>query len=99
MRPEYSQSGQYRALVPPKTAYAGMTADTPCLGVANVLLVAAKAKASLVTAVLDEMFKNLDAIHKIHAEARKLTLATAATVTAVPFHMAAEAYYKARGVL
>ncbi|PPE77382.1 C4-dicarboxylate ABC transporter substrate-binding protein, partial [Kaistia algarum] len=91
--------GLYVPLVLPKTAYAGMTADTPCVGIANALIVSAKAEDSLVEALLTGIFDNLDAIHKIHPEAARLTLATAATSSAVPFHPAALAFYKARGVL
>lgn len=91
--------GLYVPLTLPKTAYAGMTADTPCLGVANALIVSAKAEDSLVEALLTSIFDNLDAIHKIHPEAARLTLATAAGPSAVPFHPAALAFYKARGVL
>ena len=96
---ETKYPGQYRPFLLPKTAYAGMTADTPGLGVANVLIVPTKAEDSLVTTILDGMFANLDEIHKVHPEARKLALATAAVKTAVPFHPAAEAYYRAKGAL
>lgn len=89
--------GLYRQLTLPKSAYAGMTSDVPSLGVANVLIVSAKAKDGLVTAVLDGIFDRLDAIHKLHPEAARLTLASAAAATAVPFHPAAAAFYKAKG--
>ena len=89
--------GLYRRLTLPKSAYAGMTADTPCLGVANVLVVSPKADDAFVTAALTGIFDNLDAIHKAHSEAAKLSLKGAATATAIPFRPAAEAFYKARG--
>lgn len=89
--------GLYRDLALPKSAYSGMKADVPCLGVANVLIVSATAEGALVTAVLNGIFDNLPSIHKAHPEAARLTLAGAAAATAVPFHPAAEAFYKAKG--
>ncbi|MBN9059345.1 MAG: TAXI family TRAP transporter solute-binding subunit [Rhizobiales bacterium] len=89
--------GLYRPLTLPKSAYAGMAADVSGLGVANVLIVSVKAKDALVTELLEGIFDNLDAIHKLHPEAAKLSLASAAAATAVPFHPAAEAFYKAKG--
>ncbi len=71
----------------------------PGLGVANLLLVPSAIDGEFVTRVLETFFGNLDQLHKIHPEARKLTLAGAARRTAVPFHPAAEAFYRSRGVL
>jgi TRAP transporter TAXI family solute receptor len=96
---EEKYPGLYRPAVLPMTAYAGMTADVPCLGVANVLIVSAKADERFVTTVLDGIFANVELIRGSHPEARKLSLDTAALRTAVPFHPAAEAYYASRGVL
>lgn len=89
--------GLYRQLTLPKSAYAGLGADLPTLGVANVLIVSAKAKNDFIAAVLAGIFDNLDTIHKAHPEAARLALGSAAAGTAVPFHPAAEAFYKARG--
>jgi uncharacterized protein len=69
------------------------------LGVANVLVVPAKAPEALITTVLNGIFGNLEEVQKLHPEARKLTLQAAAARTAVPFHPTAEAFYKAKGVL
>ncbi|MCX5577372.1 TAXI family TRAP transporter solute-binding subunit [Kaistia terrae] len=89
--------GLYRQLVLPKSAYAGLKADVPSLGVANILTVSAKAEDAFVTATLNGIFDNLGAIHKSHPEAAKLALTSAGVATAVPFHPAAEAFYKAKG--
>ena len=91
--------GLYRPFLLPKAAYAGMTEDVPGLGVANVLVVPAKAPEALITTVLNGIFDNLEEVQKLHPEARKLSLQTAAARTAVPFHPAAEAFYKGKGVL
>ncbi|HEV2558107.1 MAG TPA: TAXI family TRAP transporter solute-binding subunit [Microvirga sp.] len=96
---EKKYPGQYRTFNLPKDAYAGMTEDSQGLGVANVLLVSAKAKDDFIKTVLDGMFNNVEEVQKLHPEARKLTLKNAAVRTAVPFHPAAEAFYKSKGVL
>jgi hypothetical protein len=38
-------------------------------------------------------------VQKIHPDARQLSLKGAAARTAIPFHPAAEAFYKARGAV
>jgi TRAP transporter TAXI family solute receptor len=96
---EKKYPGLYRSFLLKKEAYAGLPGDVQGLGIANVLIVSSKAEDKLVTTMLDGIFNNLEDIHKIHPEARKLALASAAIRTAVPFHPAAEAYYKAKGVL
>ncbi|MCU0884043.1 MAG: TAXI family TRAP transporter solute-binding subunit [Beijerinckiaceae bacterium] len=91
--------GLYRSFNLPANAYAGQAAAVPGLGVANVLVVSSKLKDEQVKAALEGIFNNLEEVQKIHPEARRLTLAGAAAKSAVPFHRAAEAFYKARGVL
>lgn len=90
--------GQYRPFNLPANSYQGQPEMVRGLGVANVLVVSNKAPAQQITAVLTAMFDNLEQIHAIHPEARRLTLEGAAAKTAVPFHPAAEAFYKSRGV-
>jgi TRAP transporter TAXI family solute receptor len=91
--------GLYRSLNLPANAYTGQAAAVPGLGVANVLVVSSKLKDEQVKAALEGIFNNLEEVQKIHPEARRLTLAGAAAKSAVPFHRAAEAFYKARGVM
>lgn len=91
--------GLYRPFNLPAAAYAGQTAAVAGLGVANVLVVSGKAKNEQITLALDSIFNNLDEVQKIHPEARRLTLQGAAAKSAVPFHPAAEAYFKSKGVL
>lgn len=91
--------GLYRPFNLPQTAYAGMPEAVAGLGVANVLLVSAKAKDDMVTMVLNGIFNNLEEVQKVHPEARRLTLQSAASKTAVPFHPAAERFYKSKGVM
>lgn len=96
---EKEYPGVYRASVLPGSAYDGMTEDVPCLGVANVLIVSAKADDRFVTTVLDGIFANVELIRGSHPEARKLSIDSAAVRTPVPFHPAAEAYYASKGAL
>jgi TRAP transporter TAXI family solute receptor len=91
--------GLYNSFTLAAGSYAGQTEAVSGLGVGNVLMVSTKASAELVTLMLDTMFNNLADVQAIHPEARRLSLKSAAIKTAVPFHPAAEAYFKAKGVL
>jgi hypothetical protein len=90
--------GLYTASLLPKGAYAGQAEDVKGLGVPNVLITGAGVRDATITAILETLFANLGDVHAIHPEARKFTLATVSQKTAVPFHPAAERFYKARGV-
>ncbi len=87
----------YRSFTLRKDVYPGTAADVPGIGVANVLVVNADMKAETVQKVLGGLFDNLAEVHAIHPEARALSLREAGTKTAIPFHPAATAFYKARG--
>ena len=89
----------YRSFTLPKTIYAGTPADVPGVGVANILFVGADMKAETVDKILKGLFDNLADVQKIHPDAKTLTLAGAAAKTAIPFHPAATAFYKARGAI
>jgi TRAP transporter TAXI family solute receptor len=91
--------GLYRSFTLPKSVYAGVPADVPGVGVANIMFVSADMPADRVDKILKGVFDNLAEVQKIHPEAKALTLAGAAAKTAVPFHPAATAFYKARGVV
>lgn len=91
--------GLYRSFTLPKAVYTGVPKDVPGVGISNIMFVAADMKAETVTKILTGVFDNLAEVQKIHPEAKTLTLAGAAANTAVPFHPAAVAFYKARGVV
>ena len=95
---ERKYPGLYRSSIMPANAYAGQTTPVSGIGVANVMVVDARAPNDLVTLILEGMFNNLTDMHGIHPEARKLSIQSASSKTAAPFHPAAEAFYKARGV-
>ncbi|MEN3973708.1 TAXI family TRAP transporter solute-binding subunit [Emcibacter sp. SYSU 3D8] len=96
---EAAWPGIYSAFELPAGVYRTQDEPVSGLGVANLLLVPEAVDGEFVTRVLNTVFKNLDEVHAIHPEARKLTLAGAARRTAVPFHPAAETFYRAHGVL
>lgn len=89
----------YRSFTMPKSVYANTKADVPGLGVSNLLFVSADMKADTVDRILKGVFDNLVEVQKIHPDARALSLKTAAAKTAIPFHPAALAFYKARGAI
>jgi TRAP transporter TAXI family solute receptor len=89
----------YRSFTMPKATYAGTSADVAGVGVANILFVGADMKAETVDKVLKGIFDNLAEVQKIHPESKTLTLNGAAAKTAIPFHPAATAFYKARGAI
>ncbi len=89
----------YRSFTLPKSVYAGVPADVPGVGVANILFVSADMKANMVEKILKGVFDNLTDVQKIHPEAKTLTLVGAAAKTGIAFHPAALAFYKARGVV
>ena len=91
--------GLYRPMTLPAGAYENQPKPVAGLGVSNVVLVSGEAEDEFVTTVLTTIFTNLAEVQKLHPEARKLTLAGAATKTAVPFHPAAEKFYRAKGAM
>ena len=91
--------GQYRPFGLEPNAYPGITQRVPSIGVPNVMITSGKTPDKLVTSVLETLFGNLEAVQASHPDARRLSLATSGSRVAVPFHPAAEAFYKARGVL
>jgi TRAP transporter TAXI family solute receptor len=89
----------YRSFTLPKTVYAGTPADVPGLGVSNILFVSADMPADTVKKILSGIFDNLGDVQKIHPDAKALTANRAASTTAIPFHPAAVAFFKARGAV
>ncbi|MFN9542637.1 MAG: TAXI family TRAP transporter solute-binding subunit [Alphaproteobacteria bacterium] len=89
--------GLYRRFNLPKGVYANATADVPGLGVSNLLFVSRDMKDETVRKILAGIFDNLAEVQKIHPDARQLTMKGASAPTAIPFHPAAEAFYRARG--
>ena len=82
----------------PKGIYANAASDVPGLGVSNLLFVSRDMKDETVKKILAGIFDNLAEVQKIHPDAKVLSLKSASASTAIPFHPAAHAFYKARGV-
>jgi TRAP transporter TAXI family solute receptor len=89
----------YRSFTLPKGTYASATADVPGVGVSNLMFVSADMKAETVKKILSGVFDNLAEVKKIHPDAKALSLTSASAKTAIPFHPAAIAFYKARGAI
>ena len=88
----------YTAMALPKDVYSGLEADVPGIGVGNILFVRDDMPAEQVTGILETIFDNLEEVQQVHPAARDLRLETAWTGSSIPFHPAAEAFYKERGV-
>jgi len=89
----------YRSFTLPKGTYANATADVPGVGVSNLMFVSADMKAETVNKILSGIFDNLAEVKKIHPDAKALSLTGSSAKTAIPFHPAAIAFYKARGAI
>ncbi|MGG5823659.1 TAXI family TRAP transporter solute-binding subunit [Falsiroseomonas sp. HW251] len=91
--------GLYTAVTLPQDAYPGMAGAVPGIGAPNIMIVSPRMPDRVVTQILTAMFDNLEEVRRIHPEARNLSLRGSAERVAVPFHPAAEAFYRVRGVL
>jgi hypothetical protein len=89
--------GIYESFDLPAGTYDDQDEPVPGLGVANLLLVPSDIHDEFVSRVLGTFFDNLAMVHQIHPEARSFSVASASRKTAVPFHPAAQAFYRARG--
>ncbi len=97
LQTKYGASLYYR-LVMPKTAYAGLDADVPVVGVTNVLVVMDRMSDDLAYQITKTLFEKQPALAAIHPQARQLTLASAHVGSPAPFHPGAIKYYREQGV-
>jgi TRAP transporter TAXI family solute receptor len=88
----------YTATMLPKDIYIGLEADVAGIGVGNILFVRDDMPDEQVTGILTTIFDNLAEVQQVHPAAKDLSLETAWTGSSIPFHRAAEAFYKERGV-
>ena len=72
--------------------------DIPGIGIDNLLVVNSGTSEQQVYDILKTFFDNLDMVHRIHPEAKKLSLQTAAKGSPIPYHPGAIRFYKERGV-
>ena len=83
----------------PKDVYPGMTADARNADVWNILFANESMPDELVREILTIMFDNRDALELVHKEAAQINLENQARkLSPVPYHPAALAFYRERGV-
>ncbi|MDB5414137.1 MAG: C4-dicarboxylate transporter substrate-binding protein [Rubritepida sp.] len=88
----------YFAETIPAGTYPGQTAPNQQLSVANILGMRADVPAELVRQILTVLWANREDWARVHSAARDFTLAQQKTAAAgVPWHPAAEAYWKGAG--
>ena len=87
----------YYNVVIPRTAYNGMEADVPVVGVANLLVVDERMSEQLAYDITRTLFDRQADLIAIHAEAKNLKLDTATTGSPVSFHPGAIRYYQEKG--
>lgn len=87
----------YFRVVVPRTAYAGLPGDVAVIGVSNLLAVHEQMAEQLAYDITRLLFEKHTDLAAVHPEAAKLSLATAATGSPVPFHPGAIRYFRERG--
>ena len=93
LQQRYGAALYYRSIVP-RSAYPGLEADVPVVGVANALVVNEKMSEDLAYQITKTLFAKKDELVAIHPEASNLTLAAATVGSPVPFHPGAIKYYR-----
>jgi len=83
----------------PANTYPGQSTDNKQMSVGNIIAVRTDAQADLVQKLLAAIWDHLPDLHRVHREAMNFKLENQTKARAgIPWHPAAEAFYKARGV-
>jgi len=98
LQAKYGQA-LYTRLMVPTAAYAGLTAEVPVVGVANLLVVHAGMSDQLAYDITRLLFEHQPELVAVHPEAARLGLATAVVGSPAPFHPGALRYYRERGAV
>lgn len=77
--------------------YQGVDADTPVLGVANVLVVSDEMSADEVYTLTKAMYENIADLQAIHPAANQMTIDLTMDATPVPLHPGALRYFEETG--
>ncbi|WP_144300254.1 TAXI family TRAP transporter solute-binding subunit [Elioraea rosea] len=82
----------------PAGTYPGQDKPNKQMSVANIIAVREDMPDALVGQLLAAIWDNLEELHRVHAEARNFKIENQKTAAAgIPWHKAAEAFWKARG--
>lgn len=86
--------GLYRLALLPASAYRGLDAEVPVIGVTNLLVASSRLDEQIVFDITRVLFEQKDALVGAHPEARHLAPPTGPDVSPAPFHPGARRYYK-----
>ncbi len=87
----------YKSVIP-KKAYTGITYDTGVAAVANLLMCHADMDEDMGYRMMKAIFEHLDDLVAIHKEAKSISLETASSSKAVPYHKGAQRFFKEKGI-
>jgi TRAP transporter TAXI family solute receptor len=87
----------FASLPLPAGMYTGVDAETPTVGVPNVLVVSAEMPDDLAYAVTKAMFENIEELRAVHPAANETTVEFTMAATPVPLHPGAIRYYEEIG--
>ena len=82
----------------PKGAYPGVEEDVPVGAVANQLIAHENMDDKLVLGILTTIFDHKNELVAVHKQAEDINLKTAVIGSPMPFHKAAQKYYKDKGL-
>jgi len=97
LRAAHGEALYFRVEIP-RSAYPGLEADVPVVGVANVLVVDEAMDEALAYEITRALFEHRAELVAIHPEAEKLRPETAVEGSPVPYHPGAIRYYREVGV-
>jgi uncharacterized protein len=84
----------YFRFIIPKETYTGLTQPVPVIATGNFLVVHEKMDEKVAYGVVKTLFDHRDELIAVHKEAEKITLATAANESGIPFHPGAIKFYR-----
>jgi uncharacterized protein len=88
----------YTPFVIPAGTYPGFDTEMQGIGIGNILFVNADMSEELVQRILTTLFDNTEEVRKLHPEAEKFSLESAAIGSSIPYHPGAIKFYQAQGV-
>ena len=89
----------YTAFALPAGVYKGFDAQTPGIGIGNILFVGASMNEQLAYDITKTMFDNLSLVQASHPAAKTLSMETATVGSSIPFHPGALRFYREKGIV